>query len=88
MELDDARAPVELLVVEELGHELLLGEDEREGSRGGRAQAWMCEGTGGLGRELLLHPTERRTSRDEAGGVALVAGFAGGVEETKASRAR
>ena len=44
MELDDARAPVELLVVEELGHELLLGEDEREGSRGGRAQAWMCEG--------------------------------------------
>ena len=27
----------------------------------------MCEGTGGLGRELLLHPTERRTSRDEVG---------------------
>ena len=37
MELDDARAPVELLVAEELGHKLLLGEDDGKAAEGAEA---------------------------------------------------
>ena len=39
MELDDARAPVELLVAEELGHKLLLGEDNGKAAE----EAEACE---------------------------------------------
>ena len=39
----------------------------------------MCEGTGGLGRELLLDSTERKTSRDEVGTKAVELGSRGGI---------
>ena len=88
VELDDARAPVELLVAEELGHELLLGEDDGKAAeevelRRGCARGREASGASSCSIQPRGGRAGTRWVRE-----AFVAGFAGGVEETKAGRTR